>query len=514
MAPPQVYATAHHNIRLGGCAFSMTPAISPSLPAKTVGLWTPRPNSQPYPALLMPKLCACAAGVWHALPTKMLTAGMLATIMLATLMLATRVLATELFGWRQQVKTANTTGGTQMHTTLKSTPGNWVSGEQFYNRTDDLADLEEKVQDHCHIMLTAQRRMGKTSLVHELLRRLENSGKFATYFVDLEDSTTPEAAIAEIIKQTSEESQLTGIRKWIANSISTKEISFFQTKLQLGSNRGNWKTRGDRLFDELAACNKPVVLALDELPIFIQRLCTKDKKLADEWLSWLRKATQQHQHRISIIVLGSISFAPILERYCLSATVNHLTLYELKPWDETTATGCLEALAKQYNLTLPEPICRAMCQRLRCCIPHHVQLFFDGLRRVLRTNKCSEATLEDVNSAYDELLSVRGQANMEHYRSRLKDALEGKRDQFSCALLSQAAAEGALNDDMIERQRQQLKLDHEQAESVMDLLEHDGYLERHDSGWRFVSRLLEDWWRKNGPAIPRLKGSHLGARPR
>lgn len=29
---------------------------------------------------------------------------------------------------------------------------------------------------------------------------------------------------------------------------------------------------------------------------------------------------------------------------------------------------------------------------------------------------------------------------------------------------------------------------------VMDVLLHDGYLERRDDGYRFPSRLLKDWW--------------------
>ena len=30
---------------------------------------------------------------------------------------------------------------------------------------------------------------------------------------------------------------------------------------------------------------------------------------------------------------------------------------------------------------------------------------------------------------------------------------------------------------------------------ILDILEHDGYIERRDDGYRFVSRLLRDWWK-------------------
>ena len=33
---------------------------------------------------------------------------------------------------------------------------------------------------------------------------------------------------------------------------------------------------------------------------------------------------------------------------------------------------------------------------------------------------------------------------------------------------------------------------------VLDVLEHDGYLVRHEiiDGWRFSSNLIRDWWKK------------------
>ena len=56
---------------------------------------------------------------------------------------------------------------------LRKTVGNWVDGDRFFNRKADIAELEGRVRDGTHTLLTAQRRMGKTSLVRELLRRLK-----------------------------------------------------------------------------------------------------------------------------------------------------------------------------------------------------------------------------------------------------------------------------------------------------------------------------------------------------
>jgi AAA+ ATPase superfamily predicted ATPase len=47
---------------------------------------------------------------------------------------------------------------------------------QFFDWEVELASLSERVSYDIHTLLTAQRGMGKTSLVRELLRRLADGG--------------------------------------------------------------------------------------------------------------------------------------------------------------------------------------------------------------------------------------------------------------------------------------------------------------------------------------------------
>ncbi|MCY4078125.1 MAG: ATP-binding protein, partial [Acidobacteria bacterium] len=73
---------------------------------------------------------------------------------------------------------------------LKKAGSNWVDGDRFFDREREIDILKARVRDGTHTLLTAQRRIGKTSLVRELLRRLRAEGDFETVFVDLEDATT------------------------------------------------------------------------------------------------------------------------------------------------------------------------------------------------------------------------------------------------------------------------------------------------------------------------------------
>lgn len=79
---------------------------------------------------------------------------------------------------------------------LEKAGANWVSGDQSFDGELDLEVLTE-TKEGMHMLLTAQRRIGKTSVVRELLRRLDEKGASETIFVALQDAETPADAIAE-----------------------------------------------------------------------------------------------------------------------------------------------------------------------------------------------------------------------------------------------------------------------------------------------------------------------------
>ena len=399
---------------------------------------------------------------------------------------------------------------------LRKAGGNWVEGDRFFDRDAEIEALTERVADGTHTLLTAQRRMGKTSLVRELLRRLTDEGRCETIFVDLEDASVPADAIAEIWFQSiSAQGSWGRVKSLLANTLSAVDRIVRRIpapagedlwmQIRAGIDAGNWRHKGDRLFAALAEGERPVVLAFDELPILVNRLLKGNdyritperRQAADEFLSWLRKNGQAHKGRICMIVSGSVSLEPILRQAELSAHANIFSPYDLKPWGEETAMACLGALGETYGLDLPQDVRRGMCRRLRCQIPHHVQRFFDALREDLRPTGRRAASLEDVDRVYaHEMLGVRGQMDMEHYEGRLKMVLGEEGCRIALEMLKEAAVnDDGLRDDAVDRYRESLAAGAEPVEDILRTLEHDGYLERQDDGYRFVSGLLEDWWR-------------------
>ena len=394
--------------------------------------------------------------------------------------------------------------------------GNWVDGENFFGRETELEALTERVREGVHTRLAAQRRMGKTNLVRELQRRLAETGEFEVIFVDLEAAASPADAVAEIGIQT--KSVLTAWNRIMTGFVNlvtsiggrVEELSAADLKVKLRAriDAGNWPQRGDAILSALAGNDRPVVLAIDEFPILVSRLLRDEtghmtpqgKQEADAFLSWLRKAGQAHRGRVMLILLGSVSLEPLLEEAGLSAQANIFSPYDLKPWSEETAIACLEALAESYEVGLGPDVSRNMRSRLRCCIPHHVQMFFDRMHDHLRRAGRSDASLDDVDWIYvQEMQGVRGQVDLQHYESRLEAVLGQAGYMVALEILTTTATSDSIAAETVDRYRNWfLARDGGKAPSVdhvLRVLQHDGNLEPGGDGYRFVSGLLKDWWR-------------------
>ena len=395
---------------------------------------------------------------------------------------------------------------------------NWVVGDKFFNRQTELQILAERAQEGTHTLLTAPRRMGKTSLVRESLRRLGEEGRYETVFVDLEAVSDSADAIAEIAVQSKHTtrawSQVKSLfhesLEGLGERLETVSAASLQVHLRAGIAAGNRWRKGDELFSALAESEHPVLLAIDELPILINRLLrgprenitSEGKQLADEFLGWLRKNGQAHQGRVVIILSGSVGLEPILHRVGLSAQANIYQPLTLRPWDESVATDCLKALADHYGIQLSPGVCRAMCRHLRHLVPHHIQQFFDHMHEHLRREGRTRATKDDVAQVYtSEMLSVRGQVDMEHYEGRLRSVLGESEYRAALELLTEAAvSNGLLSNSAIARYRQHIETTGQPNEVLVDieeilyLLEHDGYFVKQEDGYHFLSGLLEDWW--------------------
>ena len=388
---------------------------------------------------------------------------------------------------------------------MKPTAGAWVSGDDMFDRETELNLLAGKIANGNHILLTGQRRMGKTTLAHAVGARLTAKG-WVALFIDIEDDASPEDVVAAIAAAAK---QVDGIAdpfvrrtgRWLRYNVTEAGGRFLKLAFRSALDAGTWRRHGDQLIEACTEHEHPVLIVMDELPIFLVKLLKKKDGAdrAEEFLSWLRKLRQNRSNGSpTFLFTGSIGLEPLVGRLGIPDRINDLHGFRLAPWDRDTTIACINRLSKDNNLPMDAAVPCAVYEALGIGVPHFVQHFFIRLSDFVATNNKSRVTLQDVDAVYrTEVLDASGQGDLLHYETRLRQGLDEDCFTIATQVLAEAAIQGVFSPtarrSLVQRHAKVQKNAQRHITETLAVLEHDGYLERTNEGHRIPFRLLKDW---------------------
>ena len=389
---------------------------------------------------------------------------------------------------------------------MKLATGRWVSGDDFLDREFELRVLDARVRAGNHTLLTGQRRMGKTSVARELGRRLEAQG-WVFLFTDVEGATCAEDVVADIAEAVHPvrpvSSRLaTTMQRFFTENVEELAALDFRVKIRAGLNAGNWRRYGEQLIRDCARHDQPVLLVIDELPIFLKRILGQDdgRQHVDAFLSWLRAVVQGiDAGSLVLIISGSIGLQPLVQRIGIPDRINHLDPFRLGLGLVTPASRVSSGWPRVTTYRLSPAWPRRPYDALGTGIPHHVQSFFARLREFAIMQGRDRVTVEDVDTVYrTALLGPSGQNDLVHYETRLQEGLDDERYTIAMEILAEAATQDRFTPAArrcLEQLYAPVVVDApSHISDVLEILLHDGYLEDDDEGFRFPSQLLKDWW--------------------
>ena len=388
---------------------------------------------------------------------------------------------------------------------MRSTVGTPVVGDDFHGRERELRILSRLVRDGNHVLLRGHRRTGQTSIARELARRLGSDG-WGAVFADVRNALSPEDAICELacgihsmrpVASRIVEGMGRRFRR-IARGRSTED---FRAKFRAEIDSRNWRDVGNRVMEACTKHDRPVLLVVDELPVFLSRLSREHEGAlqVDLFLSWMRYVVHTVWNNCPIAFLtGSTGLAPLVARLRLSSRINHLTPFPLEPWDRDTSIQCFRRLAEQCGFEAEDDVAGAVHDSLGIGVPHFVQSMFAELRDFSNGRPGAPATASDVAEAYRVgLLGARGDGDLLRYRLRLHEALDETSFSVAMVILAEAATQGVFSASArcsLERFRGGGIPDaDERITHALEVLQHDGWLVRHEDGYSFEFNLLRDW---------------------
>ena len=400
---------------------------------------------------------------------------------------------------------------------MRNITGSPVDGENFFGRAPELTSLRQAVEAGNHVLLVGPRRIGKSSLLAELARRLAADG-WTVVKIDVQDATDQAAFLDAIQKGLADSGVRLPLMTTVAGAIRGFRRVLRGTKISAGGVDVEvsdaavpWEEAAGSLkglIASLAAEGQRVLITLDELPIFLNKILHADGGLdgVRQVLDWLRSVRQACGTRLPWILCGSIGLDSFVERHQLFGCINELLPQPLGAFDDDTAARLLKHLAKTggYGFEIGDEVARAMVDRVGWPIPYYLQLLFHALSDLPAARRTAGyPSLDDVDAACQTLLDPQHRGHFGHWDARLGDLLDADGQRNARSLLGRLCGEprgcsrtALLNLLAGEHPHADPRQLDRQLCDLLELLERDGYLARQGDTYAFRSFLLRDFWRK------------------
>lgn len=380
-----------------------------------------------------------------------------------------------------------------------------AEGADFFDRMVERAQLWRTLQAN-HVVLSAPRRLGKTSLLKQMAAEAAGHGLLAVY-LDVSSQTSAMGLVHTISKALPDKSvkahmkaATQAVARWFsligrvrvdAGDLGGIEL---ETRTQAAQ---TWEDAAELL--QMRLSQMPVLIVLDEFSVFIDRLLKTDAAQAQQLLTQLRTWRQRSPHAWRFVFSGSIGLNRLLERHGLQTETNDCDDFNLGPFSAQDAIDMLQTLSQREGWPLAADTAAQLCDRVGWLSPFYLCTVLEESIRAamarsrLTTGNGQALTELDVSAGLAQLLDTRSKFN--HWYKRLADHFADRiqLDWAQHTLQRLCAKPDGLKQTTLLSAPQTPP----QAADILLLLEEHGYIVREGQRIRFQSPLLRQYWKKN-----------------
>ena len=370
-----------------------------------------------------------------------------------------------------------------------------VEGDDFYGRNTELRYAWERlISKGISVMLSAPRRVGKTSFSKKMLKLAEENG-WKTLYLDLEGKGTE----SEFVKFFKEELQK---EKWWENTkskIGDTILKLFDSieDLEVAGNKVSinsdvWRSNTYGKIKQLIESAEEILIVIDELTIYLNHLLTQEngKEKIEFFLEWLRSFRQTTKARW--ILCSSVGIENFASMHQLSKHLNDVHPFPIGAFSEDEAKDFISRLDVDKNVQFTDEHIQYILDKLVWHLPFFIQILVEKIDFLI----CVEGkrlSNETIDEAYNRLIT---ESHFNTWDERLKDYNEFENDARKILDLC-AFPDGRNRNDLLANLSAK-KNDIEKTEIILsrllDMLKNDGYLAENNGKYIFRSPLLRDFW--------------------
>ena len=363
-----------------------------------------------------------------------------------------------------------------------------VEGADFYGREKEL-DYAWKyhISKGVSLLLSAPRRVGKSSFAKKMLKMAEENG-WKTLYLDLQGIVT-ESEFVKLFKE-----KINSKKCW--SKVSNTVFNIFDSvKSDKGSIDSNvWRNDKYGKIKQLIEKEGKILIVVDELTIYLNNLLTqeKGKETVEFFLEWLRSFRQMSGTKACWIFCSSVGIENFASMHQLSKHLNDLHPFPVGAFSENEAKDFISRLDVDEKVQFTEEHIQYILDKLVWHLPFFIQILVEKINSLI----CIEGkqlSNETIDEACNRLVK---ETHFNTWDERLDEYHEFENKAREVLKLC-VFANGRSRDDLLANLSAQTG-DIEKTETnlakLLDMLKNDGYLIEHDGKYVFRSPLLRDFW--------------------
>jgi uncharacterized protein len=386
--------------------------------------------------------------------------------------------------------------------TVNSIIGQVARGANYLPRTEITNDIWRKVAKGSNLLLVAPRRVGKSSILFDLLDNPKDNIMVAYYIsesVNNENEFYKKLFHHILEKMTATKKYTTMFKKWAKDFPSCIE-SIGPEGIRFGHGNATF------YFDELQKLIRNTKLAHDRIIVLIDEFAStvenimqdEGERAAIHFLETKRSIRQDPaiHNKLQFIYAGSIGLENIVSRMSTVNLVGDLAPIQVPPLTKVEAQKLTEKIFDKSEITFQVGAFDYLLNVIEWWIPYYFQIILDEASKIVHAQGASVVTIDIIGSAVK--IALKQRIYFEHWFARLRKAYKGQEFCFVKELLNLVSEKKCISSGEVFNCAVKYNLE-DSYTNLVNALKYDGYINNNSNAkeYRFNSSLLRQWWYEN-----------------
>ncbi|MBI9066368.1 MAG: ATP-binding protein [Salinivirgaceae bacterium] len=375
--------------------------------------------------------------------------------------------------------------------------GQAATGDKFYIRKKLIERLWRKIEAENNILLSAPRRIGKTSIMLYCLNNPKEN--YDIIYLITESVNNQNEFYRKLVKDLDEKLKTSKkVKNYIRNIVNSNKIkSIGPDGVTFDNKEVNYYEDFVNISEQLELDGCKMIIMIDEFAQTVENIMQDEgDQSAIKFLESVRelRINPKISDKVQFIFAGSIGLENIASQLNSISTINDLYPFQVTPFSIEEAEEYIYTIPlKNEKYDFQKENIKYLLDRLAWNIPYFINIILDEVDDICFDQGTKIITKEIIDVAFKN--SLKNRTYFEHWHRRLRKAYKQNYYNFSKDILNCAAKNGSISRAEISNIAIGLEIS-ETYKDVLNSLIYDGYLNNQNNQniYVFNSPLLREWW--------------------